>query len=72
MLSFFEIRIKYFDVGIKNQFSMTESTFRDIQFLEVLNWVRVHSQTEKCVKTISKPRDWKLKHARHVQVALEG
>ena len=32
MLSFFEIRIQYFDVGIKNQFSMTKSTFRDIQF----------------------------------------
>ena len=70
MLSFFEIQIQYFDVGIKNQFSMTKSTFRDIQFLEVLN--RVHSQTEKCVKIISTPRDWKLKDARHFQIALEG
>ena len=67
MLSFFEIRIQYFDVGIKNQFSMTESTFRDIQFLEVLNWIRVHSQTEKCVKTISTSRDWKLKHEKSIK-----
>ena len=58
MLSFFEIQIQYFHVGIKNPFPMTKSAFKDISFLEVLNWVTVHSQTEKCVEIISTPRDW--------------
>ena len=58
MLSFFEIQIQYFHVGNKNSFPMTKSAFKDISFLEVLNWVTVHSQTEKCVEIISTPRDW--------------
>ena len=37
---------------------MTKSIFADISFLEVLNWVKVHSQTEKCVDIISTPSDW--------------
>ena len=37
---------------------MTKITFKDISFLEVLNWVTVHSLTEKCVEIISKRRDW--------------
>ena len=37
---------------------MPKSTFKGISFLEVLNWVIVHSQTEKCVEIISTPRDW--------------
>ena len=51
---------------------MTKKTFKDISFLEVLNWVTVHSQTEKCVEIISTPCDWKVKHARVFQIALEG
>ena len=31
---------------------MTKSTFNDISFLEVLNWVTIHSETEKCVEII--------------------
>ena len=37
---------------------MTKKAFKDISFLEVLNWVTVHSQIEKCVEIISAPRDW--------------
>ena len=37
---------------------MTKSTFKDILFLKVLNWVTVHGQTEKYVEIISTPRDW--------------
>ena len=44
-------------MGIKNPFPKTKSTFKDIAFLEVLNWVTVHSQTEKCVEIISTSRD---------------
>ena len=40
--------------------------------LEVLNWVTVHSQTEKCAEFISTPHDWKVKHARVFQIALMG
>ena len=50
---------------------MTKSTFQGISFLEVLNWVTFHSQTEKCVEMISLHRDWKVKHARVFQIALE-
>ena len=45
--TFFEIQIQYFHVGIKNPFPMTKSTFKDISFLDRLNWVTVHIQTEK-------------------------
>ena len=51
---------------------MTKSTFKDILFLEVLKWVTVHSQTEKHVEIVSKPRDGKVKHARVFQVAFKG
>ena len=51
---------------------MTKSTFKDISFLEVLNWVTVHNQTEKCVESISTPRDWQVKNVRVFQAALEG
>ena len=47
----------YFHVGIKNPFSMTKSTVKDISFLEVLNLVTVHKQTEKQVEIISTPLD---------------
>ena len=47
-------------------------TIKVISFLGVLNWVTVHSQTESCVEIISTPRDWKVKHARVFQIALEG
>ena len=50
---------------------MTKSTSEDISFLEVLNWVTFHSQTEKCVEIISTRRDWKVKHVRVFQIALE-
>ena len=59
-------------MGIKNPFPMTKSTFKDISFLGVLKWVTVYSQTEKCVEIISIPRDWKVKHGRVFQVALQG
>ena len=72
MLSFFEIQIQYFHVDIKNPFFMTKSTFKDISFLGVLNWVTVHSQTDKCVEIIPTPRDWKVKHARVFQITLQG
>ena len=58
ILLFFEIQIQYFHVVIKNPFPMTKSTFKGISILEVLNWVTVHSQTEKYVEIISTPRDW--------------
>ena len=51
---------------------MTKSTCKDISFLEMLNWVTLHIQIEKCVKIISTPRDLKMKHARVFQIALEG
>ena len=51
---------------------MTKSTIKDISFSEVWNWVTVHSQTEKCAEIISTPRDWKVKHVRVFQIALEG
>ena len=56
---------------IKNTFPMTKSNFKGISFLEVLKWVTVHSKTEKCVEIISTPRDWKVKHARVFQIALQ-
>ena len=37
-------------MGIKNPFPMTKNTSKGISFLEVLNSVTVHSQTEKCVE----------------------
>ena len=51
---------------------MTKSTFKDISVLEVLNWVTVHSQTEKRVEIISTPRDWQVKYVRVFQITLEG
>ena len=51
---------------------MIKSTFKDNLFLGVLKWVTVHSQTEKCVQIISTPLDWKGKHARVFQIALQG
>ena len=59
-------------MAIKNQFPMTKSTFNDISFLDILNWVTVLSQTEKCKEIISTPRDGKVKHPRVFQIALEG
>ena len=41
---------------IKNPFPMTESSFKDISFLGVLK-VTVQSQTDECVKIISRLRD---------------
>ena len=41
---------------IKNPFSMTESSFKDISFLGVLK-VTVHSQTDERVEIISRLRD---------------
>ena len=58
MISFFEIQIQYFHVGIKSPFPMTKSTFKDILFLKVLNRVTVHSQIEKYVEIISTLHDW--------------
>ena len=72
MLSFFEIQIQYFHVGIKNPIPMTKSTFKYISFMGELNWVTAHSKTVKCGKIISTPCDWKVKHARVFQIALEG
>ena len=34
-------------MDVKNPFPLTKSTFKDIQFFGVLNWVTFHSQTEK-------------------------
>ena len=34
------------------------SIFKDISFLEVLNWFTVYSQTEICVEIIFTSRDW--------------
>ena len=56
ILSFFEIQIQYFYVDIKKQVPMTKSAFKDISFLGVLNWVTIHSQTEKYVEIISTPQ----------------
>ena len=36
---------------------MTKSTFKDISFLDMLNWVTVYNQAEKYVEIISTPRD---------------
>ena len=71
ILSFFEIQIQYFHVDIKNPFSMSKNTFKDITVLGVLNWVAIHSQTEKYVEIISTPRDGQVKHARAFQIALK-
>ena len=59
-------------MGIKNPFPITKTTLKNISFLGVLNWVTDHSQTDKCVEIISAPRAWKVKHARVLQIALEG
>ena len=72
ILSFFEIQVQYFNVDIKNLLLMTKSTFKNISFLGVLNWVTIHSQTEKHVEIISTLRDGKAKHARVFQIALKG
>ena len=58
-------------MGIKNLFSITKNTFKDFSFLWVLNWVTIHSQTEKCEEIISTRRDWKVKHARIFQIVFE-
>ena len=72
MISFFEIQIQYFHVGIKSPFPMTKSTFKGISFLGVLSWVTVHSQTEKYVEIISTTLDWKVKHVRVFQNSIRG
>ena len=59
-------------MDMKNPFLMTKSTFKDISSLGVSNWVTIHSQTEKYVEIISKPRDGKVKHDRVFQIALKG
>ena len=51
---------------------MTKSTYKDISFLGVLNWVTIHGQTEKYVEILSTHRDGKVKHAKVFQIALEG
>ena len=51
---------------------MTKSNFKDISFSGVLNWVTIHSRTEKYVEIISTHRDGKVKHARIFQIALKG
>ena len=58
ILCLFEIQIQYFHVGIKTSLPITKNTFQDISFSEGLNWVTVHSQTEKYVEIISTPPDW--------------
>ena len=50
---------------------MTKSTFKDISFLEVLNWVVVHSQNMKYLEIISTPRFGKVKYVGVFQVALK-
>ena len=72
ILSFFDIQIEYFHVDIKNPFPMIKSTFKGISFWWVLNWVTVHSQTEKYVENISTPHDRKVRHTRFFQIALKG
>ena len=64
--------MQYLPVYIKNPFPLTKSTFKDISFLGVLNWVTIHSQTEKYVEIISTPCDRKVKHARVFQIVLKG
>ena len=51
---------------------MNKSTFKSISFLGMLNWVTVHSRTEKYVEIIYTPRDRKVKHVRVFQMALKG
>ena len=51
---------------------MTKYTFKNISFLGVLNWVTIHSQTDKYVEIISTPCDGKVKHAKIFQIALKG
>ena len=58
-------------MDIKNPFHMTKSTFKDISFLEVLNWVVVHSQNMKYLEIISTPRFGKVKYVGVFQVALK-
>ena len=59
-------------MDIKNSFPMTKSTYKDISFLGVLNWVTIHSQTEKYVEILSTHGDGKVKHDKVFQIALEG
>ena len=47
-------------MDIKNPFPTTKSTFKDISFFGVLNWVEIHSQIEKYVEIISTPRNGKV------------
>ena len=50
---------------------MTKSAFNDVSFLEVLNWVTIHSQTEKYVEITSTPHDGKMERAKVFQIALK-
>ena len=60
-------------MDVKNPFPLTKSTFKDIQFFGVLNWVTFHSQTEKKnVEIISTPRDAKVNHAWIFQIVFKG
>ena len=67
----FEILIQYFHLDMKNPFSMINSTFKDILFLGVLNWVTVHSQTEKYLEIIFTPHDEKVKTCCSLVVQLK-
>ena len=59
-------------LGHSLTFIQQTSIFKDISFLGVLNWVTIHSQTEKYVENISTPRDRKVKHSRVFQIALKS
>ena len=66
-----EIQIQYFHVNFKNPFPMIKSTFNDISFLEVFNWITFHNQSEDYVEIIYTPHDGKVKHARNIQIAWQ-
>ena len=71
ILSYFEIQNQFFHVDIKNPFRMTKNTVKSISFLRVLNWVRVHDETEKYVEIISTALHGKVKHAKVFQGKLK-
>ena len=50
---------------------MIKSTFNDISFLEVFNWITFHNQSEEYVEIIYTPHDGKVKHARNIQIAWQ-
>ena len=50
---------------------MIKSTFKDISFLEVFNWITVQNQSEEYVEIIYTPYDGKVNHARDFQIELK-